>query len=1003
MKKSLLKFFSIGLILMLTILIAGCVNNTTTNGTTTTQQTTTSSTTTSSTTTTVQVVAPQFTSVLVSTGDDVGQINISASINTVTTGTIYYAVTLASDATPTKDQIIAGVDYDSVTMAASGHADNTIDTVVTVTDGQNYNVSLVASNDGGETSVITRSVTAKASVPVDVKGTGTASDPFLVEDLSDLERVASGLDYSGLTWSKDANYKLMADIDLSTQYNATTGVSWTPIGNSTNKFQGVFDGNGFTISNLYINTADLTDQGLFGDTDPGSVIKNLTLNHVNIQAKAITGSLVGYSKSTISNVIVKDTNVTTTAERAGGLIGRIYDIGSISNVYVQGNVSGNVEIGGLVGFIDIASTTITYITISDVAFIGNVTSATDKAGGITSYLRGATIDRAFVEGTIVANDRVGGIAGFVQTRSGTPINPTITDSIVLAQILSKTDSTAGSIAGSVSITNTPLPVLSNNYSLDTNKVFFSGDTLSGDNGLAMTSANLNDTSWFTTNLSSWDFTNTWTFPTDATRPVLTNSGDDGLAISYGLPIMAFGSGDKGTDIKAININLSASSDTATVYYVIVANGEVAPTAAQIKSATDYGSVTVLKSGNGSSISKDILMGNADTLYDVYYYAEDGTSVTDVQTFTVTSNANYGCGGTGTASDPLLICTVNDLKAIGSQDSDDPQPGDFTSTASYKLANDIDLSTVYGVDLASWTPIATFGGTFDGNGHTINGLYINLPDTTNVGLFAQLTRTAVIENILFTNVNILGGNSTGTLAGYSKATVTNVSVSGGTVASNRYDDSRVGGLVGKFNEGSISKVWTDVTVKGGKYVGGIVGHADYPANDFASETIISDLVAYGDVYGNDSIGGVIGYSRITVIRAVAYGNIYLNTDSTLTTNKQIGGVIGFTQNRATTIPNLATADQLIAANGTIDCGNSNVNTIIGNVSISSYGSINLGTSLFELDSISVTTSSSSSVGGTQVTASNLADSTWFTTNLPSWDFTNTWSIVDGQLALQGFTH
>ena len=66
---------------------------------------------------------------------------------------------------------------------------------------------------------------------------------------------------------------LLSDIDLA-------GNEWTPIGNSTNQFQGTFDGNNKTISNLVI-TGNNSNVGLFGMTTNGE-IKNLTVNNAKV-------------------------------------------------------------------------------------------------------------------------------------------------------------------------------------------------------------------------------------------------------------------------------------------------------------------------------------------------------------------------------------------------------------------------------------------------------------------------------------------------------------------------------------------------------------------------------------------------------------------------------------------------------------------------------------------------------------------------------------------------
>ena len=77
----------------------------------------------------------------------------------------------------------------------------------------------------------------------------------------------------------------MNDIDLNNK-------EWSPIGTSSKHFRGSFDGGSYTIKNLSINKADGSDLGLFGYTNSGINVKNVTLDGVNIVGNQRIGSLV---------------------------------------------------------------------------------------------------------------------------------------------------------------------------------------------------------------------------------------------------------------------------------------------------------------------------------------------------------------------------------------------------------------------------------------------------------------------------------------------------------------------------------------------------------------------------------------------------------------------------------------------------------------------------------------------------------------------------------------
>ena len=83
----------------------------------------------------------------------------------------------------------------------------------------------------------------------------------------------------------------------------------------------------------------------------------------------------------------------------------------------------------------------------------------------------------------------------------------------------------------------------------------------------------------------------------------------------------------------------------------------------------------------------------------------------------------------TADDTYTISNAEELKEF----RDDVNNGDSFAGKTVVLTNDIDLD---GSDDNQWTPISPFYGTFDGQGNTISGLYINQPDATYFGLFAH---------------------------------------------------------------------------------------------------------------------------------------------------------------------------------------------------------------------------------------------------------------------------
>ena len=149
-----------------------------------------------------------------------------------------------------------------------------------------------------------------------------------VEELCGFALVSGGDSFKGKT------VKLGADIvvnqgQASDYATNAPEVDWLPIGNSITYFQGVFDGQGHTISGLYLNTQD-TYGGFFGIAGPESILKNfkLTNSYFNYsgESAAVLGSVAGElnGAATLENVY-SDAIVVSYGQQAGGLVGRIND------------------------------------------------------------------------------------------------------------------------------------------------------------------------------------------------------------------------------------------------------------------------------------------------------------------------------------------------------------------------------------------------------------------------------------------------------------------------------------------------------------------------------------------------------------------------------------------------------------------------------------------------------------------------------------------------------
>jgi hypothetical protein len=221
-------------------------------------------------------------------------------------------------------------------------------------------------------------------------GDGTVESPYEISTATHLQYMSSDL---------SAYYVLTNDIDL-------TNVPWTPIApDMGNPFYGNFNGQGYTISNLSINTASSDGIGLFGAVGPSGWIENLTIDGAVISGtgRNFVGTLAGSSSGYITNVNISNTNVEGSSS-VGGLVGMLGNGGFIANAHVAGTVNGQYYVGGLVG-------EQWGISITDSSTAVTVTAVLDDAGGLSGSMFNSSITNSYSTGNVMGVNRVGGLVG----------------------------------------------------------------------------------------------------------------------------------------------------------------------------------------------------------------------------------------------------------------------------------------------------------------------------------------------------------------------------------------------------------------------------------------------------------------------------------------------------------------------------------------------------------------------------------------------------------------
>jgi hypothetical protein len=211
-----------------------------------------------------------------------------------------------------------------------------------------------------------------------VDGDGPADN---IRYIKELQYIAANAGYL------DGHYKLGADIDLSSV------TSWTPIGSRSKPFSGTFDGNGYTISGLTINSPSSGYQGLFG------YASGATFTDVKLIGVSITGS---------------------SYNGIGGLSGYCIDC-SITECYSSGSISGRTDIGGIVGIYKTDTKAVNISACcSDCSVTGASTNTSYEIGGLIGYAYGKsedidiTVSGCSATGTISGQGSVGGLVGKIE-------------------------------------------------------------------------------------------------------------------------------------------------------------------------------------------------------------------------------------------------------------------------------------------------------------------------------------------------------------------------------------------------------------------------------------------------------------------------------------------------------------------------------------------------------------------------------------------------------------
>ena len=619
-----------------------------------------------------------------------------------------------------------------------------------------------------------------------------------------------------------------------TSYSGTLNI-WAPIGTSyVYSFSGVFDGDGHSIKGIYANST-LNYQALFGYTN-NAVITNLSIENSYIKGGQASAGIVGYNYGAITGC--NNAAIVCGSKEVGGISGDNISGCEIKNCHNSGTISGTGDdVGGIVGYNygAVASCYNEGIIMSSGYYVGGVVGKSYAANGT------ATVTNCYNTGAVKGKYYVGGLVGENSCKIDGGYN-----------IGSVSGSQVGGVVGYNSGT------ITNCYYLNT-------CAAANGYGTPLTYSEMKVASSYT----GFDFDTVWEIGMveDYDYPTLRsvyypNRHTHTYAMEWSSDATAHWRececGEK-SDVgeheyaKYTDNNCSVCGffGRTTVWNGTVATGFAGGAGTKsdpyiIRTAEElaYLAQTV---NEGTTYKGMYIMLDAD----IFLNDEIFTFEADTGLVKVSDGINSAYLGTGICGDTSGENIMFDTTA--------------SSAGAWYVSDDTDETGSYEGVIFAWTPIGmkiasdtskSFQGSFDGGNHTVKGMYINskTDDHSGFGLFGS-AYCATVSNV-------------GVLSSYIK------------------DDYYVGGVVGYGENCNISSCYNAAIVNGQNSVGGVVGYNMVTLADFIST--IEKCHNYGIVCGAYNIGGVIGSNYARAYTSAIVTSCY-NT-GTVSGISPVGGLV-----------------------------------------------------------------------------------------------------------------
>ena len=722
-------------------------------------------------------------------------------------------------------------------------------------------------------------LSVKTSPAFSCGGSGTASDPYLLCTLSDMDMLANAVNEG---WPTEGKYfKVQNDI----------GTLTATIGTNTYPFKGNFDGNGKTLT--ITRTVSANYNGLFGYVGAGANIHDVrTSGNITGGSYSYIGGIVGYAYGSASGAPITIENCTNgatingTSYYRGGIVGYANYNVHIANCTNTGTIYGSYYVGGICGYMYASQDS--WSTISGCSNSGYISTSSYHVGGVVGYTFYCNIDECSNTGTVASSSyNVGGVVG--NMNYSTLRNSYNRGAVSTSYSSTGTSYGIGGVAGYVNGSSTISCYIENCYNIGTVTASsttsfcvggvvgrnsygyirncYTGNTITVNTSNTSYSGNVcgyNYTGGYVqychfrsgmlsvgtadrvcgtaTNAATNSYPFTHSSLTDATCTLGTAIDGSTVLVSglnywcanvsenaadcmqwvadaspwpnNGMPVLTHATCPAPINVQAANV----TANSATIMW----DGSASSYSVRYRPESSS-SWTTRNNVQGTELSIDQL--SAYTVYKVQVQANcgnDGTSLWG-NVYSFRTEPAFSCGGTGTASDPFLICTLADMNLLANATNEGwPTEGKY-----FKVQNNISTIT-----LTIGTSTYPFKGNFDGNGKSLT---LGISQAGYAGLFGYIGSGAHIHGVVTSGSVTSTSNYCGGIVGYMPSSSTNVVIANCT---------------------------NGATISGTMYVGGIVGYAYGTSGNNCTIENCSNIAAVTGASNNNYRGGIAGYAYYT---------------------------------------------------------------------------------------------------------------------------------------------